>query len=164
RRVPHYPRVERRSGLYHSCARSGVQQLPAEDAVQSTARVQAAPAGKVPLRLRHPAHVGVGRSGLGYSGGGRRRPRAGLCGWPRRCAPGVLRRSNRLPSNAEAATRGCRNVRSRTAGGWLSEDRSKTARTRSLRSLMTTRIWGFLTIAPKTTIPDLLVNSRTKSY
>ena len=24
--------------------------------------------------------------------------------------------------------------------------------------------WGFLTIAPKTTIPDLLVNSRTKSY
>jgi hypothetical protein len=23
---------------------------------------------------------------------------------------------------------------------------------------------GFLTIAPKTTIPDLLVNSRTKSY
>src|SRR6202048_3559428 len=60
------------------------------------------------LRLRHPAYVGVGRSRLGYSGRGRRRPRAGLCGRPRRCAPGVLRRSNRLPSNAEAATRGCR--------------------------------------------------------
>src|SRR5258707_15433212 len=72
---------------YISCARSGVQQLPAEDAVESTARVQAAPAGKVPLRLRHPAYVGVGRSLLGYSGGGRRRPRAGLCGRPRRCAP-----------------------------------------------------------------------------
>src|SRR5208282_3317248 len=35
--------------------------------------------------------------------------------------PVVLRRSNRLPSNAEAATRGCRNVRSRTAGGWCSD-------------------------------------------
>ena len=35
--------------------------------------------------------------------------------------PGVLRRSNRLPSNAEAATRGWRNVRSRTAGGWCSD-------------------------------------------
>ena len=50
-----------------SCARSGVQQLPAGDAVESTARVQAAPAGKVPLCLRHPAYVGVGRSRLGYS-------------------------------------------------------------------------------------------------
>src|SRR6202140_3324618 len=38
------------------------------------------PAGEVPLRLRHPAHVGVGRSGLGYSGGRGRRPRAGVFG------------------------------------------------------------------------------------
>src|SRR5208283_2619803 len=58
---------------------------------------------------------------LDIQDGGRRRPRAGLSGWPRRCAPGVLRRSNRLPSNAEAATRGWRNVRSRTAGGWCSD-------------------------------------------
>src|SRR5260370_1214006 len=62
--------------------------------------------GDTALRLRNPAYVGVGRSRLGYSGGGRRRTRGGLCGRPRRCAPGVLRRSNRLPSNAEAATRG----------------------------------------------------------
>jgi hypothetical protein len=33
---------------------STAQQLSAEDAVESTARVQAAPTGKVPLRLRHP--------------------------------------------------------------------------------------------------------------
>jgi hypothetical protein len=32
-------------------ARSRVQQLSTEDAVESTARVQAAPAGEVPLRL-----------------------------------------------------------------------------------------------------------------
>src|SRR6266404_562693 len=36
-------------------------------------------------------YVGVGRSGLGYSGRGRRRLRADLRGWPRRCASGVLR-------------------------------------------------------------------------
>src|SRR6266481_767720 len=36
---------------------------------ESTARVEATPAGEVPLRLRHPAHVGGGLSGLGYSEG-----------------------------------------------------------------------------------------------
>src|SRR5260221_13552771 len=35
--------------------------------------------------------------------------------------PRGLRRPNRLPPHAEAATRGCRNVRSRTAGGWCSD-------------------------------------------
>src|SRR5580704_9709566 len=85
------------------------------------------------------------------------RPRAGVFRRPGRCAAGILRGSNRLPSNAEAATRGRRNVRSRPAGGWcsdvgrglpgsigtdlgsaphrvgrgLSEHRSKTARTRT---------------------------------
>ena len=41
----------------------------------------------------------MGRSRLGYSGRGRRRLRADLRGRPRRYAPGVLRRSNRLPLN-----------------------------------------------------------------
>src|SRR5271166_6125252 len=44
-----------------------------------------------------------------------------LCGRPWRCAPGVLRGSDRLPANAEAATRGHRDVRSPTAGGWYSD-------------------------------------------
>jgi hypothetical protein len=65
--------------------------------------------------------MGVGPSGLGYSGRGRRRLRADLRGRPRHYASGVLRGSNRLSPNAEEATRGCRNVRSRTAGGWCSE-------------------------------------------
>jgi hypothetical protein len=47
---------------------------------------------------------------LDIQDGGRRRPRAGVFRRPRRCAPGILRGSNRLPSNAEAATRGRRNV------------------------------------------------------
>ena len=46
---------------------------------------------------------------------------APVCLGGRGAAPGVLRRSNRLPSNAEAATRGWRNVRSGTAGGWCSD-------------------------------------------
>src|SRR4029077_5725659 len=49
--------------LHHSGARSRVQHLPAEDAGKST--------------LRPPAYTGMGR----------RRPRPGLCGRPRRCAP-----------------------------------------------------------------------------
>src|ERR1700686_5212376 len=56
-----------------------------------------------------PGPVCVGGGG---GGGGGRPPPPVLCGWPRRCAPGVMRRSNRLPSNAQPATRGCRNDRS----------------------------------------------------
>src|SRR5580692_8728583 len=42
--------------------------------------------------------------------------------------------------------------------------RSNSSAARLLRLVAVSGCWGFLTIAPKTTIPDLLVNSRTKSY
>ena len=80
--------------------------------LESTVRVPTASAGKVPLHLRHAAYVGMGRSCPGYSRWRRRRRRSNVCGRPR-CRPSrVLRRPDRLPANAEAATRRRCHVRS----------------------------------------------------
>jgi hypothetical protein len=77
--------------------------LSPEDAIQSLARIPTAPAGKAPLHLRHLVYVGVGRSSSRHSGGDKGGGRASLSGWSWRYAARVLRRSNWLPADAEAA-------------------------------------------------------------
>jgi hypothetical protein len=61
---------ERRSGLHHSCAtvKSSTASGGRRGARHCTS--SSCTGRKVPLRLRHPAYVGVGRSRLGYSGRG----------------------------------------------------------------------------------------------
>ena len=89
-----------------------------------SSRTETPSAGKVLVRLRHPAHVGVGSARSRYSGRHGKRPLARLRGRAWCGATGVLRRSDGISIDVETAKRQCSQVLLRSSAR-SSSDRSK---------------------------------------